>query len=86
MEDVSPSGLRQDHAEWVAVRAQVWERARSVGWYAAQQDQAALNESVQQVMAVLPQGLAATEQMRDQAQAAATDRSAATVARLLFWS
>ncbi|MBK6293365.1 MAG: EAL domain-containing protein [Rhodoferax sp.] len=82
----SHDGLRQAHAEWVAVRAQVWERARSVGWYAAQQDQAALKESVQQVMAVLPQGLAATEQMRDQAQAAATDRSAATVARLRFWT
>lgn len=82
----SHEGLREAHADWVSVRAQVWEQARAVGWYASQRDQAGLKYAMQQVMTVLPLGLGAAERLREQAQAAASERSRATVAQLRFWT
>ncbi|MBK9573272.1 MAG: EAL domain-containing protein [Rhodoferax sp.] len=82
----SHEGLLQAYTEWVAVRAQLWEQARSVGWYASQRDQAGLKQSMQEVTTVLPLGLASAERLREQAQVAASDRSQATVARLRFWT
>lgn len=80
------AGLRDAYVDWVSVRSQVWEEARAVGWYAGQRDPEGLKFSMQQVMTVLPLGLASTERLREQAQAAMTERSRATVAQLHFWT
>lgn len=82
----SHEGLREAYADWLTVRGQVWEQARAVGWYASQRDQAGLRFSMQQVMTVLPLGLASAERLREQAQAASSERSRATVAQLQFWT
>lgn len=80
------AGLRGAYAEWLSVRAQVWDEARAVAWYASQQDPSGLSAAMQQVMTALPLGLAAAQRLREQAQAASTERSRATVAQLQFWT
>ncbi|MDP2370406.1 EAL domain-containing protein [Rhodoferax sp.] len=82
----SHQGLREAYADWLTVRGQVWEQARAVGWYASQRDQLGLKYSMQQVMTVLPLGLGSAERLREQAQAASSERSRATVAQLQFWT
>ena len=80
------AGLREAYSDWLSVRAQVWEQARAVGWYALQQDPSGLKFAMQQVMTVLPLGLAAAERLRERAQDASTERSRTTVAQLQFWT
>ena len=80
------AGLREAYSDWLTVRAQVWEQARAVAWNALQQDPSGLKFAMQQVMTVLPLGLASAERLREQAQATATARSRATVAQLQFWT